>query len=291
MPSSAALPDQSPRQENHTGADPVGPIRLADGLGVASVALGAPMLINPRRFLAAIGVRSEPRPIAATLAVGVREFVAAGTILGMRHRRIGAWSRVGGDVLDLGLLAMASRTRRRDPARLALATGAVATILATDLLTAVLLSRAEGTHIEEGSTSHGTGAGPDGGGGPARVLTAVTIRRAAEEVRREFRQFDWTAFDPAALETAGEVRFTAAPRDRGTEVHIDHDPAVPGGSVGATALKLAGRSPDQQIHDELRRFKARLETGVEPRSEKTPQGHSALGQILQRPAQPMGRGS
>jgi hypothetical protein len=42
------------------------------------------------------------------------------------------------------------------------------------------------------------------------------------------------------------------------------------------------------VNDEPRRFKARLETGVEPRSDKTPEGLSAFRQILQRPAQSAG---
>jgi hypothetical protein len=46
---------------------------------------------------------------------------------------------------------------------------------------------------------------------------------------------------------------------------------------------------DRGVNDELRRFKARLETGVEPRSDKTPKGFSAIRQLLQRPAQPAER--
>jgi uncharacterized membrane protein len=271
-----------------TGSDPVGPIRVADGLGLASVALGAPMLISPRRFLVTIGVQPDRNQVAATLGVGVRELIAAGTILGMRHRRVGAWSRVGGDILDLGLLALAFRGRRRDSARVAAAAAAVAAILAADLSTARGLSRAEGTHVDDGSEGHGVGAAHDTGGGPARVRTAVTIRRPADDVRREFRQFAWSGFDPTMLEARGGVRFMPAPGSRGTELHLDHDPRVAGGAFGASAMRLAGRSPDQKINDELRRFKALLETGVEPRSEKTPAGHSAAGQIFQRPGQPLG---
>jgi uncharacterized membrane protein len=72
------------------------------------------------------------------------------------------------------------------------------------------------------------------------------------------------------------------------EVHVDREPSPPGAAVGAAALKLAGQAPDQRINDELRRFKALVETGVEPRSEKSPGGHSTLRQMLQRSAQPLG---
>jgi hypothetical protein len=246
------------------------------------------MLLSGRRFLRAIGVRPGGTATAVTAAVGVREFVAAGTILGMRHRRVGAWSRVAGDSMDLSLLGAAWSTRREDSARLLGAIGFVAAVLGTDLAVAVALSRAEGTHVPDGSSSHGIGAPQDAGGGPARVRTAITVHGTEADVRRAMQEFEWTALDPAALEAAGELRLVPAPGDRGVEIHLDHDPSVPGGRVGATALKLAGKSPDQRINDELRRFKARFETGVEVRSEKTPEGFSAGRQMRQKPAQPVG---
>jgi hypothetical protein len=150
------------------------------------------------------------------------------------------------------------------------------------------LSRAEGTDVVDGSSSHGIGAPEDSGGGPARVRTAITVRGSEEDVRRALREFDWSAFAPAALETTGELRIVPAPADRGVEIHLDHDPSVPAGRLGVAALKLAGKSPDQRINDELRRFKARFETGVEVRSEKSPEGVDAGRQMRQKPAQPAG---
>jgi uncharacterized membrane protein len=56
--------------------------------------------------------------------------------------------------------------------------------------------------------------------------------------------------------------------DRGIELHLDYEPQVRAGRLGVPALKLAGRSPDQKTDDELRRFKALIETGIEVRSDK-----------------------
>jgi hypothetical protein len=282
------MPDAPPPTSSTPLKSAVGPIRLADCLGLASAALGAPMVLAPRRLLRAIGVRDDARAVATVIGVGAREFVATGTILAMRHRRVGAWSRVVGDTIDLSLLGIAFRTRRRDTARLLGGIGLVSGIFAADVFTAVALSRAEGTHIADGSSSHGVGAQHDSGGGPGRVRTAVTVIGSLDEVRSAFHEFEWSAFDGAALESAGELRFVAAPGDRGVEVHLDYDPTVPGGKVGALALKLTGKSPDQRANDELRRFKALRETGVDVRSEKTPEGPSALRQMAQRPAQPVG---
>lgn len=281
MPRQAIPPTAAPQ-------DAVGPIGLADALGWASAALGAPMLLNRHAFLKTIGVRDERRTRLLSAAVGVREFLATATILPMRHRRVGVYSRVAGDVMDLSLLASAWTSKREDPVRLLGATAFVAAVLGADAYVAFRLSAAEGTYVDDASASQGIGAPPDVGGGPTRVRTAVTVRGSEEQVRQAVSQFEWRAFDPAKLEAAGELRYASAPGDRGTEIHLDHDPGAPGGAIGASALKLAGRSPDQKINDDLRRFKALFETGVEVRSDKTPQPFSARRQILQRPAQPVG---
>ena len=268
-----------------------GPVRLADALGWASSALGAPMVLAPRRFLEAIGVDADPPAVAWTRAVGVREHLATVQVVAMRQRRIGMWARVAGDAMDLALLAAAFRDRLEDPARLRGATGLVGALLALDLTAAIGLSRAEGVLTKDGSESAGVGVEHDTGGGPTRVRTAVTIRRPQDDVRRAFATFGWSAFDPAALVAAGDVRFVPAPGERGTELHLDHDPGARGGPLGAAAAKLVGASPDQAIEDELRRFKALVETGVPSRSETSPEGHASIRQILhKRPAQPVGEG-
>lgn len=269
-----------------TGSDAVGPVRLADGLGIASSVLGAPMLLAPRRLLRIIGIRDDGRPRAVLAMVGVREFAAAVTILGMRHRRVGAWSRVAGDTLDLTLLGLACRSRREDARRLGAAIAFVTAILAADLFTALRLNRAEGVGVPDGSTSHGVGAELDRDDRPSRIRTAVTILASEEQVRAAFREFPWSGFDAGALEDSGQAWFAAAPGGRGTELHLDHELAVPGGAIGGAARKLVGKAPDQTIEDDLRRFKSVVETGVEARSEKTPEGFSTPRLLLQRPGQP-----
>jgi hypothetical protein len=271
-------------------APAVGPVRLADALGWASSALGAPMIAAPRRFLRAIGVEDDGEAVAWTVAVGVREHLATANVVANRQRRIGMWSRVAGDTMDLALLAAAYRGKREDGTRLLVASALVGGLMALDLFTAVQLTRAERAHVRDGSGSAGVGARHDTGGGATRVRTAVTIRRPEDDVRRAFREFEWKAFDAAALQAAGEVRFVPAPGERGIELHIDHEPGVRGGAVGAAAVKLLGQSPDQRIHDDLRRFKARLETGVVVGSETSPEGPSSARQIFHKrqPAQPVG---
>jgi hypothetical protein len=260
MPNS---PGPFPRPASSPG---VGPIKLADGLGWASVALGAPMLTAPTRFPRWIGIESDGKAAALTGFVGVRELSATFTINGMRHRRIGAWARVAGDTMDLFLLGRSFFTRRRNTPRLLGAIGFVAGIYIADLYTAIQLSRAEGVGISDGSSSHGVGMTDETD--THDVRTAATILKSEDEVRSAFADFGWAGFDPATAELQGDVRFKRAPGERGTELHVT----------------VNGQS--SSVNDELRRFKALVETGVEPRSDKTPEGFSAFRQILQRPARP-----
>lgn len=264
----------------------VGPVGRADAMGWASVALGVPMLTMPRRLLETAGIRADTTATAVVAGVGVRELMATLTLNAMRHRRVGMWSRVAGDTMDLTLLGVAFLRRRRDPARLLGTIGFIGSIFAVDLLTALQLDRAERAHMEEGEGSSGVGAPAPDEGGPAHVRTAVTIARQIGEVRAAFSEFEWTALDAQRLQSAGAVRFETAPGDRGTELHLDFDPDVPGGSAGAAALKLLGRAPDQRVSDELRRFKALVETGVIVKSDKSPEGPSTPRQMMQRPGQP-----
>jgi uncharacterized membrane protein len=64
---------------------------------------------------------------------------------------------------------------------------------------------------------------------------------------------------------------------------------LPGGKVGAAGMVLArllGEHPEQQVRDDLRRFKQVMETGEVVRSEGSPEGTITSRQVRQRPAQP-----
>jgi uncharacterized membrane protein len=85
----------------------------------------------------------------------------------------------------------------------------------------------------------------------------------------------------------GSVRFTDAPADRGTEVHVElrYDP--PAGKAGALVAALFGEEPKQQVRDDLRRFKQVMETGEVVLSDGSLEG-AGEGASKERPAQPVG---
>lgn len=71
----------------------------------------------------------------------------------------------------------------------------------------------------------------------------------------------WTSVEEADVENSGFVRFQPAPVDRGTEVKVVIEYAPPGGALTAVLAKFFGEEPEQQIGDDLRRFKQLMETG------------------------------
>jgi uncharacterized membrane protein len=114
---------------------------------------------------------------------------------------------------------------------------------------------------------------------------AITVLGSAEEIQSRWRD---DAYRPDYIDsTDAAVSFKPAPGDRGTEIHIDLERTPPGGKLGEMVLKLAGREPLAKIKDDLRRFKAQVETGVIPRSEGSPEGELAERKLKQRPAQPL----
>ncbi|MEH2252828.1 SRPBCC family protein [Nostoc sp.] len=78
---------------------------------------------------------------------------------------------------------------------------------------------------------------------------------------RENEFISWASVEGADVDNSGFVRFQKAPGDRGTEVKVVLEYNPPGGALGATVAKLFGEEPEQQIGDELGRFKMLMEAG------------------------------
>jgi uncharacterized membrane protein len=99
----------------------------------------------------------------------------------------------------------------------------------------------------------------------------------------------WRSTKGALVGNRGFVHFSDAPGGRGTEVRVKLIYDLPGGKVGMAGMALArllGEHPEQQVRDDLRRFKQVMETGEVVRSEGSPEGTLTSRQVRQRPAQP-----
>jgi hypothetical protein len=112
------------------------PRRVAQGLGLFSLALGAMELLAPRRISHWLGLRSDPRLVQA---YGAREIATGLAILGRsRDPAPYVWARVAGDALDLATLAAAGGGRAHG--RLSFAVAAIVGVTVIDALCAQALS-------------------------------------------------------------------------------------------------------------------------------------------------------
>ena len=110
----------------------------------------------------------------------------------------------------------------------------------------------------------------------AKAPAGTTVEWDAEVYNeKENELIAWRSLEGADVDNAGSVRFKEAPGGRGTEVKVvlEYDP--PGGIVGAAIAKLFGEAPDQQIDEDLRRFKQVMEAGEQATTEGQPSGRVA----------------
>jgi uncharacterized membrane protein len=115
--------------------------------------------------------------------------------------------------------------------------------------------------------------------------TAITVNKPRDEVERLWRSAEHR---PAYIDDAdAAVTFKDAPGDWGTEIHVDLEGSTKGGKLGEVVRKLVGSEPLAKVKDDLRHFKARVETGEVPRSDGSPEGEQAERKLKQRPAQPL----
>jgi hypothetical protein len=112
--------------------------RLAQGLGWFSVGLGLTELLAPRAVGRFLGMEERTELLRA---YGAREIVAGVGILAQEDPTPWIWGRVGGDVLDLGTLAMGLGRSNPQRGNVAIAVGAVAGVTALDVLCARSLGK------------------------------------------------------------------------------------------------------------------------------------------------------
>jgi uncharacterized membrane protein len=107
----------------------------------------------------------------------------------------------------------------------------------------------------------------------ANAPVGSTVEWDAEIITEQENQLiAWTSVEDAQIDHSGFVRFQLAPPGRGTEVKVVMEYSPPAGIVGATIAKLFGEEPEQQIGDDLARFKMLMEAGEIATTEGQPAG-------------------
>lgn len=287
--------------------------RLAKGLGWFSIGLGLAELLAPRAVANISGVSNKHTGLIRLY--GLREISSGITIFAQKKPTEGVWSRVVGDAIDLTSLGIAATNPEARLGRVAFATANVLAVTALDVMCAMQLSNGsnhgihakascivnlppeevygfwrnfenlprfmrhlEAVHDLGDGRSHWKAKGP---AGMDVEWHATIIADVPGEV------ITWRSLEGSDVDNAGAVRFERAAGGRGTivKVNIEYNPV--GGVIGATVAKLFGEEPQQQLDDDLRRFKQVLEVGEVVVSEATLMG---TGYMAQRAAQPPSAG-
>ena len=72
---------------------------------------------------------------------------------------------------------------------------------------------------------------------------------------RENSLISWESLPGAEVQNAGSVRFEPVNNGQSTEVKVSLQYLPPAGVLGATVAKLFGEAPEQQLDEDLQRFK------------------------------------
>lgn len=279
-----------------------GAVPLAIGLGWFSIALGVAEVAAPRSLARVIGVRPGEDTDSILRGYGAREIATGLAILAQPDQAKWVWARVAGDALDLGTLGAAMNSEHSDRGRNAFATAAVLGVTALDVICAQRLSREqEGArpepsrfvHVEQVTTvnrpieevyrfwkdfqnfprfmRHIESVEMLGGNRSrwyAKAPAGLKVHWDAEMTQdRENEWIAWQSLEGSQVENRGSVRFQRAPGARGTEVRVQLEYRPPAGALGRGIAWLFGEEPEQQVKDDLRRFKQLMETGEIPLSE------------------------
>jgi uncharacterized membrane protein len=94
--------------------------------------------------------------------------------------------------------------------------------------------------------------------GPAKARLEWEAELVAD---REGERLAWRSLEGATIPNRGAVEFRRAPRDQGTEVHLELGFEPPLGALGASIARLFDEVPEIQFKNDLRRLKQILETG------------------------------
>jgi hypothetical protein len=128
----------------HGNSDPTG-LKVANGLGWFSIALGALELLAARKLTTALGMRGNGSLVQL---YGLREIATGIGILMSKDPTPFVWGRVLGDGLDIGTLAAHLNDENPEETNLLMALGNVAVVTAIDIYCAQRLSCHEAERVD-----------------------------------------------------------------------------------------------------------------------------------------------
>ena len=110
----------------------------------------------------------------------------------------------------------------------------------------------------------------------AKAPGGRTVEWDAEIINDDANELiGWRTLEGSDVVSAGSVRFKPTDSDETmVHVHLQYEP--PAGKIGATVAWIFGYGPSQTISEDLRRFKALMETGEVPTIEGQPRGRQSI---------------
>lgn len=94
----------------------------------------------------------------------------------------------------------------------------------------------------------------------AKAPLGTSVEWDAEITSEQKNQFiSWRSLEGADVDNSGSVRFERDGDATTVIVKLDYTP--PAGSLGAAVARLFGENPDQQLDDDLQKFKKTMEKG------------------------------
>ena len=128
------------------------------------------------------------------------------------------------------------------------------------------MNHLESVHVTGANRSHWVAKAPAG----------TTVEWDAEIYNeKENELIAWRTLENADVDSAGSVRFEPATGGRGTTVRVTLKYDPPGGVLGSLVARLFGENPEQQIDEDLRRFKQLMEAGETATTTGQASGRSA----------------
>jgi uncharacterized membrane protein len=91
------------------------------------------------------------------------------------------------------------------------------------------------------------------------------------------RRLLWRSVEGADVKAEGLVIFRPGPLGETTDLDVSLEYAPPSEINGRWLTKLFGEDPELVLREDLRRFKAIVETGVVPTIEGQPSGRLSMG--------------
>lgn len=111
----------------------------------------------------------------------------------------------------------------------------------------------------------------------AKAPGGRTVEWDAEIINDDVNELiGWRTLEGADVVSAGSVRFKPTGKNDETQVHVHLQYDPPAGKFGSAIAWLLGHEPSQTIREDLRRFKALMETGEVPTTEGQPRGRQSI---------------